>query len=512
MLAIGAAIAICSLTLHAQEKNRDVEIARICRLVSDELKELKNARLRDAYLAVLPIEVKGEVDDYLKSEAQLSFDHFLIEYGRQLKPPAYHMVAMDRRDEVYRAQRDCNTDIVSPECAIELGKNLAASMLVYITLTKDSEEKNWFKVHVQLIDASNGSKSASYRGQLFYKGGKSLKSPKITKASSEKQAVNRTIKPPRPPRSKEGFELRPAISYENYFDAYRPSAGLEIANRDSKVDLSLRLGYMPGVINLSALPFDIGHVVGIQATQGLDPAKRIITVGTQVMRPNELMLLSRDSVPLLIEPYTGGTDEGITGFEFDRIRMSDVRAARYSVCPVVRLYLGETGEDRPAFKLFAEAGLGIDYVVYRANFNVTRYKVAQQSDLSYLTTKQTQEGLDRYEYDSYRKNLFLGTFHFGLGGEKGRFCLAFAWRSLIPKTFGGTYKGYKRIKGDIIAMPAMNETESNSNSIRLALENDGAVRYGATNIQAEQGNTRTGNGVGRFMDTSNFMITLAFRI
>jgi hypothetical protein len=439
------------------------------------------------------VEIRSKPEHVAFAEQLRSkLDHQLIRESAEDYPP--HFIVIEHTDiaQVWDAQkRTCDPD-VDATCVVDLGKTLAANSVLLGNLVQSG--KNSFTLYLKSIDVESGRDEQSWEVQLHYK------------AKAEK-----AIRPTALRTTEEGRIISTGIagSYENYFNAYHSSLFVDVDFKptDSPYRLGLRLGYMPGLVDRASLPYDLAHVTGILVSNSTSESERFINYGNTPFRTGDFALISTEPEVFTFDPVTGSTDDGITGFEFDRIKMTNMAADRFSGHALLKVYLNE--EDR--LKAFAELGVGMDYVRYSASYEVTRTKVQQDGSFNYSTSTSTFTG-SSYEYDGYKKDLLFGNLLFGGGLEMGRFALGFNWRSIWNQELSGANEGYRRLNGDLMILPVLNEKEAGSNENRIILEGNGAVNYGRANVEGTEEENYNGNAVNRFTDKSNFLFYLRIRV
>jgi hypothetical protein len=115
-------------------------------------------------------------------------------------------------------------------------------------------------------------------------------------------------------------------------------------------------------------------------------------------------------------------------------------------------------------------------------------------------------------------NLLFTHFSFGGGLEIGRLNVFALGRWNISTNFTEFGDSYDRVRGNILAYPLLAGVQSDA-SIMNDLERDGAVPYGATDLQRISSNdsgsgtptTITGNGVDRFWQGRQLVFGISFR-
>lgn len=430
--------------------------------------------------------------------------HHLTRLQRVDGNEIYKVVERAKVEDVWAEQKaSCGADR-DEGCMIELGKNLSANRLVFVRVAKELDpRKDWHEAILTVVDATNGQRLMSYDADIHF-------DDRVAQTPTRKPQPTTTYTPPKDPKQwNSNLDLRIAGSYEDYFNSYRPSAMLDVAYRKNGHCIGVRLGFMPDVIKAAALPYDLGHVVALRST-----GDEVVFFGSVPLSAGDVAMLTRENRPLSFDTAYGGND-GVTLIEFDRVRMTNIRAQRLSGHGLFRQYLSNGYDRRKHVKLFVDLALGWDWVRTSADLEVERTRIDLTGlpplDLSYTTSTKTSRPAT-YEYDGYRKDLLFGTLMFGAGLEYGRLSISASWRTVWNTAFGGDYSGYRRVRGDILFMPMLNDQESGSDAVRVALEEDGAVSYGKANIRSDSKNKYTGNGVNRFTDRSNLMFTLAVRI
>lgn len=462
--------------------------------------------MRSVNAAVIDVGHRSGGHDALVEYVRLELNMNLARLSAKDEYRVFRLVEQEKIDLVLQQQRQncAQRDIISEECIIELGKNLAADRLVSVVITDDPRgRKHWWRLYVKVLNARNGHIEDSFDETLYFK--------------EDRKEANSIADAPVPRYRgepgvwKDGFGLALHGAYEQYFDTWHPAGAMDVAVNSDLVTFGVRLGYMPTVIDRLALPFDFGHVTQLQPSDGLPANEHAILVGNIPMGLNNMALISTGPVDLQWDRVENAADDGMEQFTFDRIRMTEVRAYRYAIHPFLRLYLGERATERPRAKLFLDLGLGWDWIKAEAKYTVTRSVVRMNTDFSY-TTEQITTTPGTYDYAGYRAGLKLGTVLFGAGVEVSRFMISAAWRTVLTRTFDEPYTDQRRIKGDIMLLPLLNADLESTNSVRTGLQTDKALLYGRTDIAASKDGGVSGNGVSRFVDRGNVVVSVGFRL
>lgn len=511
-----ASSVLYTTTLQAQEKDSRVIMDRLARDIALDYSKEYNRKMRTipvAFILQIPDKQRsGEahVPAGLYTHVQDWMEHYLVTHSNASSRP-YQMVERDAVTEVLKAKKETCAGDVSAACAIELGERLAANSLLIASLDQAyPPSKNWFELRIKVVSVETGGLENSIKSNIYFKTAKPPKPPKDTDRSTTK--IKPGTWPSDPGKWDSPIDLRVGGAWENYFNTYRPSGMVEGSYRKNGQSVGIRIGYMPDVISSTNLPYDFGHLVGMRSTEGVKDEDRVVFAGNVPMYSGDIAMLSQDGAPLSFSQLTSSEGDGITMVEFDRIRLSNITVARWSAHALYRRNFTNGYDTRKKVKMFLDIGIGYDWLQTNADYEVERTRTARTAETFAYSTTTTITNPDVYEYDGHRKDIRLGTLLFGAGVEIGRFSIIASWRTVWNNAFGKSHDGYRRVKGDIIYMPILNGSESSSNNIRIALEEDGAVNYGRTNIQPDKKNKLSGNGVNRFTDRSNFMFTLAIRI
>lgn len=509
-----ASSVLYSTVLPAQEKDSRVIMDRLARDIALDYSKEYNRKMRTipvAFILQIPEKQKSgdpPIPPSLYTHVQDWMEHYLVIHSNSSSRP-YQMVERDAVTEVLKAKKETCAGDVSAACAIELGERLAANSLLIASLDQAyPPSKNWFELRIKVVSVETGGLENSIKSNIYFKTAKPPKPPKDNDISKTK---TRTW-PSEPGKWDSPIDLRIGGAWENYFNTYRPSGMVEGSYRKNGQSIGIRIGYLPDLINSANLPYDFGHLVGLRTTEGVKDKDRVVFAGSVPMYSGDIAMLSQDGAPLSFNQVTSTESDGITMVEFDRIRLSNVTSARWSAHALYRRYFTNGYDTRKKVKMFLDIGLGYDWIQTHADYEVERTRTALTAGTFTYATTTTITNPDVYEYDGHRKDIRLGTLLFGAGVEIGRVSIIASWRTVWNNAFGKSHEGYRRVKGDIIYMPILNEPVSSSNNIRIALEEDGAVNYGRTNIQPDANNKLSGNGVNRFTDRSNFMFTMAIRI
>lgn len=501
---IHAVVFQCAGQSGSDPKNADRTLQRCAETLRTALSPLTSVEMRAVNVAVIDVSHQSGGHATLVSYVQLELNKDLAGLSAKDQYRIYRLVEEEKIELVWKQQQlNCaRSDHISEECIIKLGENLAADRIVSVVITDDPRgRKHWWRLYVTLRNARNAQVEYSFDEALYFK---------------EDRTQERADEPWEEPKGihgtwKDGFGLTLLGSYEQYFDTWHPSGAMDVGVNSGPVFIGLRLGFMPTVIDRLSLPFDIGHVVQLKPSVGSPDNEQIILVGNAPMGQNDMALISTGTVDLQWDRVENAADDGIEQFTFDRIRLTEVQAYRYSIHPFMRLYLGDRASERQRAKLFVDLGLGWDWVKAEAKYTVTRTSVRMNPDFTY-TTDQVTTTPTTYDYAGYRSGLKLGTVLFGAGFEVSRFMISASWRTVLTRTFDEPYAEHRRIKGDIMLLPLLNAELESSNSVRTGLQTDQALVYGRSDIPASKEGGVSGNGVTRFVDRGNVVLSFGFRL
>lgn len=500
------AVLSCFAQGSSDPKNSDRTIAICARKLEGKFGPISADRGRPVVTALVQVAHRAGGHDRLVEYVQLELDKELARLSAEARYAIFKVVEHDKVETVLAQQRQyCSQqDLISQECAIELGENLAADRLITVDLMDDPHgRKHWLRMYVKILNANNGQMENSFDEALYFKD------------SSTKPAKEKRVRVPKsggiPGEWREGLSLAVHGAYEQFFDTWHPAGAIDVAAGSGTYCFGLKLGFMPDVINRQQLPFDFGHVAALQPSDDLPENEHGILVGKVVMAENDMALISTETIQLQWDAVTSLNDDGMEQFTFDRIRLSNVSAYRFSVHPFLRVYFGERAIERPRAKVFVDLGLGWDWIKARADYSVTRSVVRMNPDFTY-TTDVIRTTPSAYDYDGFRKDLKFGTALLGAGFEVSRFMVSASWRTVFPPAFGEPFSAYKRVKGDIMLLPLLNPELATLNSVRTGIETDDALIYGRTDIPAAEEGGVSGNGVTRFLDRSNVVLTFGIRL
>lgn len=485
-------------------KDADRAMQRCAANLHEALAPIAGSEWRSLVLAVVEVKHLKGGHPSLVEYVELELNKNLASSSAANGYKVFKLVEQTMTDVVLEQQRlnGACRGLITAACIIELGENLAADRLITVEITDDpAGGKHWWRLYLTVHNARDGHIQYSTHEKLYFK------------------ERDEEVRPPRKERPRsggsgmwnDGFACALHGSYENYFDTWRPSGAIDIGTNAGEAFLGLRLGFMPDIIRQSALPFDIGYLAQLQPSEDLPANQQGILAGNNAMALNEMALITTGTILLQWDHVESAADDGIEQFTFDRIRMSDVRAYRYSIHPFLRYYMGDRVDERSRAKIFIDFGVGWDWIRAEAKYSVTRSVVRRNPDYTY-STSQLETTPESYDYAGFRSGLKLGTLLFGAGFEVSRFMISASWRTVFGLSFAEPDQDYRRIKGDIMLLPLLNSEVAGINSVKTGLQTDGSLVYGRTDIQRTTESGIAGNGVKRFLDRSNVVVSFGIRL
>jgi hypothetical protein len=259
--------------------------------------------------------------------------------------------------------------------------------------------------------------------------------------------------------------------------------------------------------------FDIGSISSFRLTAGNNEGK--VVYGYTEVKPYELFMIPQGGLPSLISgafrpnPITGSV------FELKNYRIGHMRTSMVGLVIPLRWYFGEQRTGRPRFHL--EAGYGLDLVLVQADYVVTTHSVTFDASLyNFVFDAGTVSGSEPMN-GAVSNNLLFSNGSIGGGVTVGRFMLFTQMRFLFTSTYIRGDKEYKRVHGNILAMPALTGADDDP-EIAARVAQDGAVIFGRTEMSnakdEEVGPTGNGDieGVTDIWNPRQLILGVAFRL
>jgi len=439
------------------------------------------------------------------------------------------LIVLERRqlDMVQDEQRRSASGTFDESKAIDLGRLMAADAIITGRVFEVDK-----KMHLMLrmLDTGTGVLLGSAETYTAYPRGKdvSVQTPKPQDVPAPAREPVRMKRDGPGSQRNSIVEMRAMGLGSTYFGSFRPGGALEVAVRareqnkgvavPGKVAIGFQVGLWPGMVQLAETPFDIGHIADLRHTNDI-LGLETIRVGSTEMGRGRLFMTPREGAVVYIQPVTGPFVDGTELLEYDRYRLSNVRMDMASFSIPIRWYLGENHIYDNVPKLYMEFGFGMDVVRTQADYEVTNVLLRlDRSDYSY--TVQADQFKDvKPSLSSVGPNLWFTNFSFGGGLEIGRFNLFAQGRWYMRSKFSDFGRSYDRVRGNILAYPFLVGAQNDRRAMN-DLERDGAVSYGATDLEristgdtttGGSGTTVTGNGVDRFWQGRHLVFGLSFR-
>lgn len=434
------------------------------------------------------------------------------------------VVERGQLDRVMDEQRRTASGVFDEGSAIELGRLLAADAIITGRIFPVDR-----RLHVMLrvLDTRTGVLLGATETFTAYPAGQDPR-------RSDKPASTQERGPERMKRESPGTERTSIVELRAHglgamhFGRPIPGGALEIAVRGrqesggklvpGKASIGLQASFWPRLGEWRELPYDIGRVADIQATPDFFGTPTVRFGGVN-MGNGSLFLMSRGEEQVSMDEVTGTNDDGMVRLEYDRNRMSDIRMDMVGFNIPLRWYLGANHIYDNVPKLYLEFGFGMDLVLVRANYEVTSTVVElDRSDYSYLVRQETFMD-DRPSIGSMGTNMLFTHFSAGGGLELGRFNVFVLGRFLSSSSFAQVGREFDRLRGNILAYPVLAGAGDDRRAMS-DLERDGAVPYGALDLERERSGdtsgstdttTITGNGVDRFWQSRHLLLGLSFR-
>lgn len=427
------------------------------------------------------------------------------------------LVVVERRglDQVVEEQRRAANGTFDEDSAIELGRLLAADAIVTGNLYHVDKRLHLI---VRMLDTATGILIGSAETTTEYPKGKE---PGRTSAS-QSEPLPQVPATQGAPASAGHMEFRAIAMGANHFERNTWGAAMEASFRSAgdgarkrgKASLGLQLAYWPDMGSWTRMPFDVGVVNELRVfeTNVTDPTVRL---GNIDLRQGDLFLIDRGEVPLSYQARTGNVLSGLDLLEWQRFRISNMQTSKFGFDLPLRLYLGSGTFGLP--RLYVATGFGMDFLFVKADYEVSstlvQYDLVEgeyrASSSTYMDSKPMGGTISRDLYFS----------HWTLGGgiEVGRLHLFVQGRFLISTRLNEMGRGYDRVRGNILALPALWGADGDARTL-AELGRDEVVRYGAMDMESVldadesgQGRTITANGVSRFWDEQYLMLGISFR-
>ncbi len=438
------------------------------------------------------------------------------------------VMVLERRQlgMVQEEQRRSASGTFDERAAVELGRLMAADAIVTGRVFQVDKKMH---LMLRLLDTSTGVLLGSVETFTSFPKGKEV-DPKAAKAPAIPRGTQEPVRMKRDVRGSERasiVELRALGLGSSYFGQFHPGLAMEIAVRarehdqgvavPGKVALGVQLGYWPSMVNVPDVQFDIGHIVDIRRTEGFNSFQQV-RFGTTDMGPGRLFLMSRGPETVFIEPVYGPEVIGTELLEYDRYRLSGVRMDMANFNIPVRWYLSGNHMYDNVLKLYAELGFGMDMVRTHAIYDVTKTLIRLDRTDYHYDKQVTRFATTKPSLSGGATNMWFTHLSFGGGLEIGRFNFFATGRWYISAEFTELGESYQRVRGNILAYPLLVGAQNDQRTMN-ELERDGAVPFGATDLErmssdgsAGTGSTSTGNGVDRFWEKRHFIFGLSFRI
>ena len=434
------------------------------------------------------------------------------------------VVERSQLDQVMEEQRRTASGVFDEGSAIELGRLLAADAIITGRLFPVDR-----RIHVMLrvLDTETGVLLGTSETFTAFPAGQDPR-------RADKSPTPQPSGPQRMKRDNPGTERASIIEMRGHalgalhFGRPIPGGALEIAVRgreDSgdklvpgKASIGFQASFWPRVGEWRELDYDVGRIADIQATADYFGTPTVRFGGLNMVN-GSLFLMSKDEEQVTLDEVLGTNDEGIVRLEYDRNRLSNIRMDMVGFNVPLRWYLGENHIYDNVPKLYMELGFGMDLVLVRADYEVTSTVLElDRSDYSYLLRQETFMD-DKPSIGSMGSNILFTHFSVGGGLELGRFNLFALGRFLSSSSFAQVGRDFDRLRGNIVAYPVLAGAGDDQRALS-DLERDGALPYGALDLERERSSdpsgsgtptTIKGNGVDRFWQSRYLTIGLSFR-
>ncbi len=318
------------------------------------------------------------------------------------------------------------------------------------------------------------------------------------------------------------WELFVALRGMDFFSRRIPGLTFETSYRwpgntgrpDGHFSIGMQAAYWPSVGRWNQLHYDIGSISSFRLDDRSGNSGSIY-FGNVEVRPNELFLMPQHGVSwtaygrFIPNPINGNI------LELDTYRITNLRTAMVGLNVPVRWYFGEHHMGKPRF--YVEGGFGFDVIIVNADYYVTTrgYHYDGATDhISYDVVPSRATGPLK---GTVSNNILFSNGNVGAGIRFGRFMLFTQARFLFTSTYTRGDRDYKRIRGNILAMPALTGADSDLEIAKL-IERDGIVPFGRTSMTGSKdpgSETEVSgdiNGVRRIWDPKQWVVGLSFQL
>ncbi|MDX9751975.1 MAG: CsgG/HfaB family protein, partial [Flavobacteriales bacterium] len=307
--------------------------------------------------------------------------------------PGITVVERRQLDRVLEEQRRTAAGTFDDDQAIELGRLLAADAIITGRLfTVDK------KLHVMLraLDTGTGTLVGTAETITAFPKGKGP-----AKDARERQKADpvRMRRERTPSERNSILELRAMGTGARQWERLAGGATLELALRShekngerivpGKMAIGLQLTVLPRMAAWAEAPFEVGHIAGIQATDGYAGTPTVRFGGVD-MAQGRLFLQPIGGAPLSFDAVTAPGGSGIVQVAHERYRLRNVRMDQAGFHIPLRIYLAQGYMYDNVPKLYMDLGFGMDLALVRADHEITSTWVRLGADdLAYTVQEET---------------------------------------------------------------------------------------------------------------------------
>lgn len=253
-LFLGLGAVVVSTNGGAQDRNSERILDAVAKEVSEFYDDQFNAKLKMIPVAFVMDDISFSKATAAEQHVKTWLDHYLILYSTKSKTRAYQMVERNRVDKIWDAQRRSCAGDVSPECAIELGNNLAASSLIFVEVFEESE-KDTYLLSLKIANAENGGLDHSLVRQFTFKGTAQKDRAKREGTIGNDDAVGTQAKSVHtPPADRMGPRLGIGLSTQSVGGLFRNTGNLmpgPLVGWFFDLGLLPQLSFMPEILYMS---------------------------------------------------------------------------------------------------------------------------------------------------------------------------------------------------------------------------------------------------------------------
>jgi len=265
--------------------------------------------------------------------------------------------------------------------------------------------------------------------------------------------------------------------------------------------------------NAAGLKHDIAHLRAFNLNDH-SSLQASVFIGRVRANEGELLLIPQDGADIHISGQLSWSSSGKDVIEYVVYRPTGFSMSMASIGIPLRWYFGTDAPERPRFH--AELGLDLDIISTRGNYEVTTETITFDQvaiELAYsMTVRQETEPMG----GTVSSNSMFTRVHVAAGVSYERFGFFLQCGRLLARTIEYEGEKYERMRGNILALPFLANTNS-QDEVAVDIENDGAVVIGRTGIPKESSGSAAEssdrvNGISRFWNAQQWSFGISFRL